>query len=254
MADLFGLGGKIAVVLGGGGGIGESVALGLSQQGARVAIASRNLMKLEEKAKKMQADTSNEVVAFQVDVNDEKSVAQLVDRIISKFGTVDILVNVQGANVKRAAVEFPMEDWEMIFKVNVEGTMMSCKHFGKVMVEKKSGKIVNTSSVRGIRGHPGGNSGYCATKGAVDMITRALALEWAPHNVHVNAVAPSLVATELAAVTLGDPERLKKYIASVPLGKVANPEDVVGPFLFLASPASDFMTGQVIYVDGGLTA
>ena len=253
MADMFRLDGKVAVVIGGAGGIGEPVSFGLSQQGARVAIASRNLSKVEDTAHKIHSRIGGEVAPFQVDVGNENSVAQLVGQIISKFGTVDILVNSQGANAKSPAVEFPLQDWELLFSVNVEGTMTACKHFGKVMIEKQKGKVINMSSVRGIRGHPGGNTAYCATKGAVDMLTRALAAEWAPYNINVNAVAPSLVATELGSATLKDPERLKKYLANVPFGRVAQPEDIIGACIFLASPASDFITGQILYVDGGVT-
>jgi gluconate 5-dehydrogenase len=123
------------------------------------------------------------------------------------------------------------------------------------MISKEKGKIINLSSVRGIRATLwGGNEAYCATKGAVDMITRTLAAEWAPHNINVNAIAPSLIYTELAARTLQDPERLQRYLANVPLKRVGQPKDVVGLCVFLASDASDFITGQILYVDGGLTA
>jgi gluconate 5-dehydrogenase len=123
------------------------------------------------------------------------------------------------------------------------------------MIEKKKGKVINLSSVRGLRATLwGGNEGYCATKGAVDMITRSLASEWAPYNINVNAIAPSLIYTELASATLQDPERLQKYLANVPLKRVGQPRDLVGACIFLASAASDFITGQILYLDGGLTA
>jgi NAD(P)-dependent dehydrogenase (short-subunit alcohol dehydrogenase family) len=255
MEDLFRLDGKVAVVIGGAGGIGEIMALGLARQGAKVVVASRNMQKLEAVARKIQSETKSEAPAFQVDITDKQSVAQLVKQVVSKFGTVDILVNSQGANLKRAAVDFPVEDWDLMFKVNVKGTMLSCGEFGKVMIEKKKGKVINLSSVRGLRATLwGGNEGYCATKGAVDMITRSLASEWAPHNINVNAIGPSLIYTELAAATLQDPDRLQKYLANVPLKRVGQPQDLVGVCIFLASPASDFITGQIIYLDGGLTA
>jgi NAD(P)-dependent dehydrogenase (short-subunit alcohol dehydrogenase family) len=255
MTDMFRLDGKVAVVIGGAGGIGELIAAGLANQGAKVAIASRNIQKLEEVAHRIQAESESEVVAFQVDVTDEQSVAQLVERVVSRFETVDILINSQGVNLKRSAAEFPVDDWELMFGVNVKGTMLTCREFGKVMIGKEKGKIINLSSVRGIRATIwGGNEAYCATKGAVDMITRSLASEWAPHNINVNAIAPSLIYTELAARTLQDPERLQRYLANVPLKRVGQPQDVVGVCIFLASSASDFVTGQIIYLDGGLTA
>jgi len=255
MENLFRLDGKVAVVMGGAGGIGEIMAQGLASQGAKVVVASRNMAKLEEVAKKIRTETKSEAIAFQVDITEKQSVVQLVKQVVSKFGTVDILVNSQGANLKRAAVDFPAEDWDLMFDVNVKGTMISCGEFGKVMIEKKRGKVINLSSVRGVRATLwGGNEGYCATKGAVDMITRSLASEWAPYNINVNAIAPSLIYTELAKATLQDPERLQKYLANVPLKRVGQPQDLVGACIFLASAASDFITGQILYLDGGLTA
>ena len=255
MTDMFRLDGKVGVVIGGAGGIGELIAAGLAERGARVAIASRNMQKLEEVARRIQSETKSEVAAFQVDVTDERSVSELANRVVSKFGTIDVLVNSQGVNLKRPAAEFPANDWDLMFDVNVKGTMLACREFGKVMIGKEKGKIINLSSVRGVRATLwGGNEAYCATKGAVDMITRTLASEWAPHNINVNAIAPSLIYTELAARTLQDPERLQRYLANVPLKRVGQPKDVVGVCVFLASEASDFITGQVLYVDGGLTA
>lgn len=255
MEDLFRIDGKVAVVIGGAGGIGEIMALGLAQYGAKVVVASRNLDKLKAVAEKIRAETKSEAEAFSVDVTKRDSVAKLVNEVVSRFGTVDILVNSQGLNLKRDAVGFPVEDWDAMFEVNVKGTMLSCSEFGRIMIEKKRGKIINLSSVRGIRATLwGGNEGYCATKGAVDMITRSLASEWAPYNINVNAIAPSLIYTELAAATLSDPERLKRYLANVPLKRVGQPRDLVGACIFLASPASDFITGQILYLDGGLTA
>jgi NAD(P)-dependent dehydrogenase (short-subunit alcohol dehydrogenase family) len=255
MADLFRLDNKVAVVIGGGGGIGEIMAHGLAEQGAKVAIASRNIQKLETIAKKIQADTKLEAAAFQVDIMDQPSVAKLVDQVVKKFGTVDILVNAQGINTKQPAVGFPVKDWDNLFNVNVKGTMLACSEFGKIMVEKKKGKVINISSVRGVRATLwGGNEGYCATKGAVDMMTRALASEWAPYNINVNAIAPLLIRTPLAMPTLSDPEKFQKYVANVPFKRIGEPQDLVGVCVFLASAASDFVTGQIVYLDGGLTA
>src|SRR4030042_5290603 len=255
MEDLFRLDGKVAVVIGGSGGIGEIMAFGLAGQGAKVVLASRNIQKLEALAQKIQSETKSETAAFQVDATEKQSVAQLVKQVVSKFGTVDIVVNPQGANLKRAAVDFPIEDWDLMFNINVKGTMLSCSEFGRVMIEKKKGKVINLSSVRGLRATLwGGNEGYCATKGAVDMITRSLASGRASYNINVNSIAPSLIYTELAAATLQDPERLQKYLANVPLKRVGQPRDLVGACIFLASDASDFITAQILYLDGGLTA
>lgn len=255
MADMFRLDGKVAVVIGGAGGIGQILVLGLAQQGANAAVADLNLQGAKEVAREIQPKVSSKIAAFPVDVTDEKSVVQLADKVVSEFGTVDILVNCQGVNIKRSAVEFPLKDWDMMFDVNVKSIMLICREFGKVMIEKKRGKVINMSSVRGVRAtFWGGNEAYCATKGAVDMITRSLAAEWAPYNINVNAIAPSWIATKFAGETLSDPERLKRGLANVPLGRVGQPEDIMGACIFLASAASDFITGQILYLDGGLTA
>jgi NAD(P)-dependent dehydrogenase (short-subunit alcohol dehydrogenase family) len=255
MADLFSVAGKVAVVIGGAGGIGEACALGLAQYGANVVVASRNLSNLQNVAQRIRTETSSQAMAFQVDVTDEQSVANLVEQVVSEFGTVDILVNSQGVNIKQAATEFLVADWDVMFNVNVRGIMLACREFGKVMTAKGGGKVINLSSVRGIRATLwGGNEGYAATKGAVDMITRSLASEWAPYNINVNAIAPATVVTPFSERTLRDPERLQRYIANIPLKRVGEIKDVVGACIFLASPASDFITGQILYLDGGLTA
>jgi len=254
MKDLFRLDGKVAIVAGGAGGIGEALSLGLSEYGATVVVASRNQAALEKAAKDIHSKTGGKTLAIQADVADETSVARLMNSVVSELGTIDVLVNAMGLNIKRDALDYPMEDWDRIFEVNVKGTMICCKQVGRIMREKQRGKIVNISSVRGIRGFTGGNSAYCATKGAVELITKALALEWAPYNIHVNALGPSLVITPGTIHIQQNPELAQKYKAAIPLGRLGMPEDIVGACVFLVSAASDFITGQTIYIDGGLTA
>jgi NAD(P)-dependent dehydrogenase (short-subunit alcohol dehydrogenase family) len=256
MANLFRVDDQIAVIIGGAGGIGEALGKGLAEYGAKIAIADVDFNKAEQVAQDIRGKYKNsEALPIKFDINDEKSVASLRDQVISKFGTVDILVNSQGVNVKKGATEFQVNDWDFMFNINVRGTMLTCREFGKVMIERKKGKVINLSSVRGIRAtFWGGNEGYAATKGAIDMITRSLASEWAPYKINVNAIGPSTVATRFSEKTLQDPEKLKRFLASCPLGRVGQPTDIVGACIFLASPASDFVTGQIIYLDGGLTA
>ncbi len=254
MKDIFKLNGKIAVVTGGAGGIGEALALGLAYHGATVVVASRNREAIEAVAQKITKETGSEAVAIPVDVTDEQSTADLMKQVKEKYGRIDILVNAMGMNIKHDAFEYPMEDWEKLFNVNVKGTMIACKAAGRIMREQKSGAIVNLSSVRGIRGYTGGNTGYCATKGAVELITRALALEWAPHGIRVNALGPALVITPGTRHIAENPELAKKYASAVPMGRIGMPEDMVGAVVFLASEAAGFVSGQTIYVDGGLTA
>lgn len=254
MKDIFKLDGKVAIVTGGAGGIGEALAMGLSMHGATVVVSSRNPEAIEKVAEKITGESGNESVAIVSDVTDENSVKSLIDAVVDKYGRLDILVNAMGLNIKHDALEYPMEDWDKLFQVNVKGTMIACKYAARVMKEQKSGAIVNLSSVRGIRGYTGGNTGYCATKGAVELITKALALEWAPYNIRVNALGPALVITPGTRHIAENPELAKKYAAAVPLGRIGMPEDMIGAVNYLVSDAAGFVTGQTIYVDGGLTA
>lgn len=254
MKDMFRLDGKVAIVTGGAGGIGEALAMGLGAQGATVVVASRNQETIDQVAAEITEKTGNAALAVAVDVTDETSVAKLVETVMKKYGRIDILVNAMGMNIKRDAFEYPMEDWDKLFSVNVKGTMIACKVVGRVMRDQKQGAIVNLSSVRGIRGYTGGNTGYCATKGAVELITKALALEWAPAGIRVNALGPALVITPGTKHIAENPELAKKYASAVPMGRIGLPEDMVGAVVFLVSDAASFVTGQTIFVDGGLTA
>jgi len=255
MSDLFRIDNQIAVVVGGTGGIGEALGHGLAEFGAKVVITGRNKERAEQIAQDIGEEFKSEAVALPVDVTDEKSIARLAEQVLARFGTVDILVNAQGANIKKLVTEFPLDDWELMFDVNVTGIMLACREFGKVMVENKKGKIINISSLRGARATLwGGNTAYCATKGAVDMLTRSLASEWAPFHVNVNAIAPALINTPFAAQTLQNPERFRTAMQNIPLARAGQPRELVGLCVLLASSASDFITGQVIYIDGGATA
>jgi len=253
MADLFRLDGKVAVVVGGGGGIGKALALGLARQGADVALASRNLEKLEGVAEGLRADpeVKTQVRAFQMDSCDEASVQNAVKEIVAAMGTVDILVNSQGLNIKEPFENQTVASWNSLFENNVKGVMLTCREFGNVMIEKKKGKIINIGSVAGDRGVPlAGNVGYCSSKAAVGNLTRMLAYEWAKHGINVNAIGPSVIFTPGMKAAL-PPEILAGATALHPLGRVAEPEELMGTCIYLASAASDYMTGQVVYVDGG---
>ena len=254
MNDMFKLDKKVAIVTGGAGGIGSVLAMALGVHGATIVVSSRNQESVEKVARQITEASGNEAIAIPSDVTDESSVQSLVDQVVEKYGKIDILVNAMGLNIKHNAFEFLMEDWDKLFAVNVKGTMVACKIVGKVMQGQKSGAIVNLSSVRGIRGYTGGNAGYCATKGAVELITKTLALEWAPHNIRVNAIGPALVITPGTKHIAENPDLAKKYASLVPLGRIGLPEDLVGAVNYLVSDAASFVTGQTIYIDGGLTA
>jgi len=252
MTDLFDLAGKVGIVTGGAGGIGKALALGLAKHGADVVVTGRTLSKLEPVAAEIKA-MSKKSLAVASDVTDEQSIKAMVERVVQAFSHVDILVNAAGINIRSSAEDIKIEDWQKVMDFNALGTFICCQAVGRVMIKQKSGKIVNVSSVRGRYGAPSGAIAYSPSKGAVDTLTRTLACEWAKYNILVNAVAPTLIETDLTRQALANPEFARTMKARIPLGRWGFPEDVVGPTVFLASKASDFVTGQIIYVDGGTT-
>jgi NAD(P)-dependent dehydrogenase (short-subunit alcohol dehydrogenase family) len=248
---LFDLTGKVAIVTGGSGGIGRVLAVGLAEAGADVAVASRGLEKLQPVADKIIA-AGRKSLAVSVDLVQEKSAAEMVDRVMQQFGRIDILVNAAGLAIRSAPESMPIADWQKVMDFNARGVFISCQAVGKVMIKQGGGKIINMSSVRGRYGAPG-TIAYGTSKSAVDNMTRILAFEWAKYKILVNAIAPTVVATELTKPLLSKPETANALIARIPLGRLEEPQDLVGPTVFLASRASDFITGQIIYVDGGVT-
>ena len=252
MSNSFDLSGKVAVVTGGAGGIGRALALGLADAGADVVVASRGLAKLEKIAKQASA-RGRKSLAVSVDVTNPKSVEDMVEHTLKVFPRIDILVNGAGVAIRKPADTFPIDDWQRVMDVNTRGTWLCCQAVGRVMIKQHSGKIINLSSVRGRYGLPAGYAAYCPSKGAVDTLTRTLACEWAKHNVLVNAIAPTVVETELTKELLADVEYAKTMKARIPMGRWATTDDIVGPTIFFASDASNFVTGQVLYIDGGVT-
>lgn len=253
LKNLFSLEGKVAIVTGGAGALGEAICEGLAAYGADVVVTGRTLKTLEDAVAKIEK-TGRRAHAVVCDVTKEDQVEAMVKDVVEKFGKIDILFTVAGIAKRHAAEVFPVEDFRQVIDINVTGTFITCKHVGNVMKEQGYGKIVNISSVRGFAGHPGGYAAYGASKSAVDMITKQLATEWAKYNIKVNAIAPTIFWTPLTQQVLED-EKLKKiFLDRIPLGRAAVPEDMVGASVYLAAPASDFITGQIIYVDGGCTA
>jgi NAD(P)-dependent dehydrogenase (short-subunit alcohol dehydrogenase family) len=244
--------GKVAIVVGGAGGIGHAQALGLAEACADVVVASRKLEHLEPVVKEIQA-RGRKSLAVPVEVTQEKSVVAMLDSVLKEFPHVDILVNAHGLAIRKPADTFPLDEWQRVMDINTRGTFICCQAVGRVMIKQRSGKIINMSSVRGRYGLPADYAAYCPSKGAVDTLTRTLACEWAKYNVLVNAVAPTIVETELTRPALADPVYAKMMKSRIPLGRWAMPEDIVGATIFFASKASDFITGQILYIDGGVT-
>jgi NAD(P)-dependent dehydrogenase (short-subunit alcohol dehydrogenase family) len=251
VSNMFDLTGKVAIVMGGSGGIGQFLSTGLAEAGADVVVASRSLEKLLPVTEKIMS-LGRRSLAVPTDITQEPSVSSMVDQVVKKFGRIDILVNCAGVAIRDVPEKMRIEDWQKVMDFNVRGVFISCQAVGRVMIKQGGGKIVNISSVRGRYGADG-TIAYGTSKGAVDATTRLLAFEWAKYKVFVNAIAPTVVATELMRPLLSKPETAKALLARIPLGRFEEPQDIVGPTIFLASKASDFVTGQVIYVDGGVT-
>lgn len=253
MNGLFDLTGKVALIVGGAGQIGRVLSVGIAQHGADVVIADRQLESFEKISEKINA-LGRRALAIPVDATQEQSVADMVTRVLEVFSHIDILVNLTGMAIRKPAETFPVNEWQEVMDINVRTTFLCCQAVGRVMIKQKSGRIVNTSSVRGRYGLPEGYAAYCPGKGAVDTLTRTLACEWAKYNILVNAIAPAVVETEqVAGLAVTNPEFVRITKARIPLGRFAKTEELIGPVVFLASKASDFVTGQILYVDGGTT-
>lgn len=243
---------RVAIVTGGAGGLGRPTALGLADFGANVVVTSRNLERLEKVTSEIE-QLGRKSFAVSCDVTKHEDIKNMVKQTVDRFGRIDILVTYAGLNIPKAAEEYPYEDWKRIIDTNLTGVFLCNQEVGKVMIRQKKGKIVNISSVRGRYGLPRNYIGYCTSKGGVDMITRTLACEWAKFNVLVNAIAPTVIETPLTAHILANPEFAKSMKARIPLGRWGFPDDLIGAIIYFASDASNFITGQILYVDGGVT-
>lgn len=244
--------GKIVVVTGSSRGLGKEIALVFSRAGANVVLASRNLEQLNRVADEIRAEGGS-ALPLVVDVTDRDSVEDLVDRACEEFGRIDILINNAGVIYRAPAAELSEEQWDETVNINLKGTFLCSQAAGKKMIENRSGKIINIASDKAFVGFPG-RAAYCASKGGIVMLTRALAVEWAPYNVQVNAVAPTYVETEMTRDVLSDPEKYQEIIKTIPMNRVSKPDELFGAIMLLASNASSFITGHTLMVDGGLTA
>jgi NAD(P)-dependent dehydrogenase (short-subunit alcohol dehydrogenase family) len=241
--------GKVALVTGGYGGIGAPVCRGLADLGAKVAVAGHNA----DKAKACAESIGGYAARF-----DGLSVAdtrRMVDEVAAHYGRLDILVNCVGLNREAKAEELDEERWDYVVDANLKSAMFQAQAAARHMIAGGGGKQVHIGSVRthlGLRGR--GYAAYCAAKGGLAILCKQLAAEWAPHQINVNVVAPTFVRTDQVAQMLADPNFYNALVARIPLGRIAEPDDVRNAVLFFASTAADFVTGQTLYLDGGITA
>jgi len=251
-ASPFNLDGKIALVTGGGSGLGLAIARSLADAGARVAINGRNRAKLDAAAATLAEDAINvRVVAF--DVTDEAAVTAGVATLARDLGPVDILVNNAAINQRQLLEQFSLADWRALQAANLDGPFLVTRAVLPAMKERRRGKIINICSLASDLGRPN-IVAYAASKGGLRMMTRALAVELAPHNVQVNGIAPGFFRTEMNTALINDAEFSAWVARRTPAGRWGEPAEIAGAAVFLASSAADYVTGHLLYVDGGFSA
>jgi NAD(P)-dependent dehydrogenase (short-subunit alcohol dehydrogenase family) len=248
-SDLFQLSGKTALVTGGGSGLGRAICCGLSDAGARVVVADISLANSAITAD-LVSQGGGEAHAEQLDVTSKADVEGVVQRAIQKCGAVDILVNSAGRAIRGTALEYSEQDWDMIIDVNLKGTFLCCQAVARHMVERRAGKIINLASIGAFIAYPG-SIAYLASKGAVVQLTKGFAVELAPFNVQVNAIAPSLFDTPMVAGSRTDAASQKYFMDRTPVGRMGRAEEIVGAAVFLAANGSSMVTGHTLAVDGG---
>ena len=258
--DRFSLAGRVALVPGGAGGIGRRVCVAFARLGAKVALVSRSADHGADarEAIRKDAEGSSEVLAVTGDVTHPDGARGAVDQTVKAFGRLDILVNAVGGGAGGAlypAEDYPASEWDRIVDLNLKSALFPSQAAAKAMIASgRGGRILNISSVRGQLGINAGYSAYVAAKGAVNALTRQHATEWARHQITVNAISPTFVRTPQVEGLLADEEFRLNLIKRIPLGRIAETDDLIGAVLFFCSDAGSFVTGQVLMLDGGLTA
>ena len=253
VSEFFDLSGKVALVTGASRGIGFAAATALAAAGADVIVCSRNLPALGDVVKEIEL-SGRKTLATQVDVSDPSSVRNMIAEARRAFGRLDILVNSAGQISRKPATEWSVQEWSESIDVNLRGTFLCCQEAGRNMIlRREGGKIINVASLLSTIG-VSNIVPYASSKGGVASLTRSLAVEWAKYGINVNAVGPGYVRTELTRALQDDATRSSNIVSRIPIGRWGTPQDLKGAFVFLASRASDYITGQIIYVDGGWTA
>ena len=254
---MFSLEGRVALINGGGGAIGAAIAEAFAAAGARVAVSGRSPEPLEAAVERIEAAGSTGL-ALTADVTKEAEAEGMVRETVERLGRMDIVVNAVGGGAGKAlhdAQEYPRDAWDWIMELNVRSTIVPTQPAVRAMIESGTkGAVLNITSVRAVLGINAGYSAYVAAKGAIASLTRQWATEWARHGIRVNAIMPTFVDTPQVASLLADPAFKQGIVGRIPLARVGETRDIVGPAIFLCSDAASFVTGQVLAIDGGLTA
>ncbi len=250
--DDFRLDGKVSVVTGASRGLGRAMAEGLAEAGSHVVLAATKEKALRAVAERIRS-LGVQAVIVPTDVEKEEHLKRLVERTLEELGQIDVLVNNAGITVRSPAIDFSIEDWDRVMAVNLRSVFLLSQKVARVMMRQGGGKIINVASLTSEVSVPF-IPAYAASKGGIRQLTKALATEWAEHNIQVNAIGPGFFRTDLTETLYHDPERHGKIINRVAIKRWGKPEDLKGAVVYLASKASDYVTGQVLYVDGGYLA
>lgn len=249
--DLFDLRGRTALVTGASKGLGKAMAVGLAKAGAELALCARDMQDLAAAQAAVEAHGVRAEV-FRMDVLRRASVQEAVAAALKVFGKIDILVNNAGVNVRKPALELSEEEWDRVLDTNLKGYYLVAQAVAPQMIARGRGKVINIASIFGAVGMSN-QLAYAASKGGIVMMTKVMAIEWARHGVNVNAIGPTYFETPLVAALRNDPERFRFINERTPMGRWGQPEELEGTLVYLASRASDFVTGQTVFVDGGWT-
>ncbi|MDH5690045.1 MAG: glucose 1-dehydrogenase [Candidatus Bathyarchaeota archaeon] len=250
----FDIKGQTAVVTGASSGLGVTFAETLAERGVNLVIAARRYEKLVTVSENLSRKYDVDVIPIKVDVSQEKQVIDMVKTGIEKFGSLEILVNNAGISSLSPSIDMPFEEWKKVIDVNLTGVFLCARTVAREMIKKRYGKIVNIASIYGAVGDVFPAAPYYASKGAVINLTRSFAIEWAPHKINVNAIAPGFFPSEMTTPIFQDDDALKHILSRTPLGRPGELLDLKATLIYLASPASDYVTGQTVFVDGGWTA
>lgn len=249
----FDLTGKVALVVGGGGGMGGAIAQGLADFGARIAVADLNVEAAREIAQLCARPGAGSSLALQLDITDPTMVNAVVAAIEAETGRIDILINSAGINIRRPVIDYTPDEWMRIININLSGVFYVTQAVARGMLARQYGRVLTLGSVSSLLGHPQ-HAPYAATKGGIAIMTKSMATEWAAQGITVNAIGPAYTVTGLITDYIAEKSTFDKLVGTIPMGRLGAPEDVVGAAVYLCSDAASFVTGQTLYIDGGRTA